>query len=86
MERAGNLRHRLEDLIERAIDMLDQIDGDADLEQSWPEGMAMMAMPFPMEDDEPDRDAEPTSIGRSIVTMNPPPRPTKRITMRRAAA
>lgn len=31
MNRA-NLRQRLEDLIERAIDMLDQLDGDPDAE------------------------------------------------------
>ena len=81
----SNLRHRVEDWIERALELLDLIDGDPDFEQSWPEGMTVAALSFPMEDDEPDRDAEPDSFGRNIETMNPPPLQPKRVTMRRAA-
>ena len=77
------LRQRAEAMIEQLIAILDEIDGDPDLEQSLPEGMAVMAMPYPMEDDEDGHDAEALVGGRQIITLNPPPVPVRRI--RRAA-
>lgn len=81
----SQLRQRAEAMIDELISLLDQIDGDADFEQSFPEGLVIMAIPYPHEDDEDDRCAVPPLVGRQIVTLNPPQLPVKRITARRAA-
>jgi hypothetical protein len=67
-----SLRRHLEDWIERAIEILDEVDGDADLEMCF-------------HDDEDDDTREPANFGRAIETLNPPALLPRQIRRRRAA-
>jgi hypothetical protein len=81
----SELRAQAEAAIEYLIALLDEVDGDADFEQSFPEGHHNLPLPFPIEDDEDTHDAEPLTFGRQIRSLNPTLVRPKRITMRRIA-
>lgn len=81
----SKLRAEAEAAIEYLIALLDEVDGDADVEQSFPEGQSNLPLPFPIEDDEDTHDAELPIFGRQICSLNPTLVQPKRITMRRTA-